>query len=316
MPLVPSTYKAPLFFRNAHTATIYPSMFRRVEDIGYTRERIITEDDDFLDLDWIKNGNNKLMLLSHGLEGNSTRPYILGAARKFLESDWDILAWNCRSCSGEMNRKPRFYHHGASEDLEAVVNHALLNNYKEIYLGGFSLGGSLTVKYFGTRPLPDQVKGGIVVSVPFSILDSVKQLTKRGNAFYRKRFLKKLKKKIRIKSNMFPDLISTDGLDDIQLFEDFDNRYTAPLHGFKDAYDFYEQASAGNYLENVKVPLLVINALNDPFLGDNCYPREIAKSSSNIFLEMPKMGGHVGFLKDFDRSWMDDRMAEFISEIE
>ena len=114
---------------------------------------------------------------------------------------------------------------------------------------------------------------------------------------------------------MFPDLISTDGLDDIQLFEDFDNRYTAPLHGFKDAYDFYEQASAGNYLENVKVPLLVINALNDPFLGDNCYPDEIAKSSPNIFLEMPKMGGHVGFLKDFDRSWMDDRMAEFISEI-
>ena len=213
-----------------------------------------------------------------------------------------------------MNRKPRFYHHGASEDLEVVINHALDNNYNEVYLGGFSLGGSLTVKYLGKGSLPAEVKGGIVVSVPFSILDSVEQLTKKGNGFYRRRFLKKLKKKIRLKSKLFPELISIDGLEEIDFFEDFDDRYTAPLHGFKNAQDFYKRASPGNFLSDVKVPILIINAVNDPFLGENCYPVEIAETNSNIYLEMPAMGGHVGFLKDFDRSWIDDRMEEFISE--
>jgi len=288
-----------------------------VENVAYKRERIPTRDDDFLDIDWIKNGSSKLIILSHGLEGSTHRPYMIGAANRFSKLGWDVLAWNCRSCSGEMNNKPQFYHHGASNDLEDVVLHSLkANAYKEVYLGGFSLGGSLTVKYLGEHDLPDVIKGGAVFSVPFSILGSVNQLSLRGNGFYRKRFLKKLKKKILEKSKTFPDQISIEGLDAIDTFEEFDDKYTAPLHGFEDANDFYRVASAGNYLAGVSLPLLIVNAENDPFLADNCYPKEIARSSENIVLEIPEMGGHVGFLSSKDRSWIDDRMVAFIDQLE
>ena len=289
-------------------------MFRKVAAPEYRRERIDTRDGDFLDLDWIKNNASTLVILSHGLEGSSRRPYILGAAEIFSRMNWDVLAWNCRSCSGEMNRLPRLYHHGASEDLEDVILHAAKGGYKRIFLGGFSLGGSLTVKYLGDHDVHDAVVAGFVVSVPFSILGSVSQLRKRGNSFYRKRFIKKLKSKIQQKALQFPDKISTDGLEEMQHFEPMDEAYTAPLHGFKSARDFYEKASAIRYLPKVRHRLMIVNALNDPFLADNCYPKEIAASSTNIVLEMPRMGGHVGFLLDKDRSWIDQRMADFFAE--
>jgi predicted alpha/beta-fold hydrolase len=266
-----------------------------------------------LDLDWIKQGSKNLIILSHGLEGSSTRPYIIGGARKFHQFGWDVMAWNCRSCSGEMNKQRKMYHHAASDDLEDVVNHALSLGYTSIFMGGYSLGGSLTVKFLGSHEVPKQVKGGVVVSVPFSIKGSVLALSKKRNSFYRNRFLSKLKFKVRLKSLQYPD-IPIDGLDEIKTFEVFDTKYTAPLHGFKDAEDFYQKASAGNYLQGVNKPLLIINAINDPFLNDDCYPRETASASKNIQLEMPEMGGHVGFLLDSDRSWIDERMLAFVRE--
>lgn len=289
-------------------------MFRKVGLPAYARERIDTRDGDFLDLDWIRQGSKTLVLLSHGLEGSSRRPYILGAAAIFAQQGWDVLAWNCRSCSGEMNRLPKLYHHGASDDLEDVVVHAANQGYQRIFLGGFSLGGSLTVKYLGDHDVHDAVVAGFVVSVPFSIQGSVAQLRKRGNSFYRKRFLKKLKNKIRQKALQFPDIISVDGLEEMQHFEPMDEAYTAPLHGFRNADDFYEKASAIRYLPHVRHRLMIVNALNDPFLAENCYPIDEARNSPNIILEMPRMGGHVGFLLDKDRSWIDQRMADFFAD--
>ncbi len=117
-------YEPPFFLFNAHLETIYPSLLRRVSTQPYVRERIATPDNDFLDLDWIKQGSSKLMIISHGLEGNSERAYVRGMARAGHQNGFDVLAWNFRGCSGEVNRQLRFYHSGATDDLELIVQHA------------------------------------------------------------------------------------------------------------------------------------------------------------------------------------------------
>ena len=317
MPLVKSNYKSPFWLRNPHLATIIPSTFRKVEGVNYERERIRTSDDDFLDLDWIRNNSKRLVLISHGLEGSSDRPYILGMAKYMSMNRFDVLAWNCRSCSGEINKQARFYHHGATDDLETVIDHVLqTNDYDSIVLVGFSMGGSLTIKYLGEKEdRPSIIKVGVAFSIPVSLKSSVDMLTYSKTGFYKKRFLRKLEEKVKTKAATYPGLIEYDGFDDIKEFEDFDNRYTAPLHGFKDAEDFYQKASAGNFIAQVSRPLLVCNAINDPFLGEPCYPYDMAIDHKFIHLETPKYGGHVGFsMRNSEFNYMEKRALEFIEE--
>ncbi len=317
MPLIASLYKNPPYYLfNSHAETIVPSIFRRVEGT-YERERLELSDGDFVDLDWMRSDNKKLVIISHGLEGSSDRHYSKGMAKYFYERGWDALAWNCRGCSGVINRLPRFYHHGATEDIAAVIEHAIKLKYEHISLVGFSMGGSMSLKYLGERKgmLPTQVKSAVTFSVPCDLKSSATELDKPSKKFYLNRFLKKLEKKIRAKSLLFPNQISAMGFEKIKTFREFDNRYTAPLHGFADADDFYTRASSEPYIESIEIPTLIVNALNDPFLPDACYPVEIAKSHSNVYLETPNRGGHVGFsLYGTSQSWMERRAYEFVCE--
>src|SRR5215510_13761043 len=135
MPLIKhSQYKAPAHLFNGHIETIVPSTFRKIDGVAYVRERLELSDGDFLDLDWLKSDSRNLMIFSHGLEGNSERHYCKGMAKYFFQRGWDALIWNCRGCSGEMNRLPRFYHHGATEDLRAVIEHAIRKGYRFLTL--------------------------------------------------------------------------------------------------------------------------------------------------------------------------------------
>jgi predicted alpha/beta-fold hydrolase len=318
MPLVPSSYKAPFLLFNGHLETIVPSVFRKIKGVTYQRERLELPDGDFLDLDWTKKESDKVVIISHGLEGSSSRHYSMGMAKYFAERSWDAVAWNCRSCSGEMNRLPRFYHHGDAMDLKAVADHLVSKNYKTIVLIGFSMGGSMTLKYLGeyAHQLPGAVTGGVTFSVPCDLVSSVKELNKPSRSFYKNRFLKKLGKKIEAKSKVFPKLISHEGFDQIKTFEAFDNKYTAPLHGFTDANDFYVRASCQNFLSTINVPTLIVNAANDPFLTGACYPTELAKHHPFVHLEIPQRGGHVGFsLFNSEANWMEERAFEFINSL-
>ncbi|HNP16864.1 MAG TPA: alpha/beta fold hydrolase [Fulvivirga sp.] len=318
MPLVNSTYHPPFWLKNGHLATIYPSSFRKVTGVLYERERIATPDNDFLDLDWIKNDSDQLVIISHGLEGSSDRPYVKGMAKYFSKKGWDILAWNCRSCSGEINQAARFYHHGDTDDLSLVIDHALKSkDYKKVVLIGFSMGGSLTVNYLGKYGIniPPSVKAGVAFSIPVDLKAGAIALSRKENSFYRKRFLKKLKMKMTLKAELYPKLIQLDDFDFIKAFPDFDERYTAPLHGFENADDFYKQASAGNYMEGTTVPILICSALNDPFLPAECYPYEQCKTHKLLHLETPKHGGHVGFsLANSDINYMELRAMEFVTK--
>jgi predicted alpha/beta-fold hydrolase len=264
------------------------------------RERLPLSDGDFLDLDWVKTGSRKLILVTHGLEGDSTRHYVTGLLKLFTQNGFDGLGWNCRSCSGELNRLPRFYHHGDAEDLRFVLEYAISKGYEEVFLAGYSMGGSLTLRLLGEFPekLPKEVSKALVASVPLDLYSSVQELQKPGKTFYMNRFIKKLAVKIEAKSKLFPDhphLRYEGYFDRIKNFEDFDGTYTAPLHGYESALDFYAKASTKPLLKNIRVPVKIIQALNDPFLGEECFELP-EQSPSNIALLTPPKGGHVGFM--------------------
>ncbi len=292
-------YRPPLFLSNGHLLTIYPSLFRRVADIRYRRERLVTPDDDFLDLDWIEKGNDRLAIISHGLEGSSERPYVRGMARALSGAGADVLAWNFRSCGGEMNRQPRFYHSGAIDDLETVVRHACsLKRYKRIDLVGFSMGGNQILLYLALRKsaLPEELFSAVVFSVPVDLAASAAKLASAANALYMRRFMRHLRQKIRQKALLFPGQLDTEGLDRLKTFLQFDDRYTAPMHGFKDARDYWARCSSLPLLTRIEHPTCLINALDDPFLTPECFPRDAAQKNPRLMLLTPAHGGHVGFV--------------------
>lgn len=309
-------YRPPFPLFNRHLETIYPALFRRVETPPVQRERLVTDDNDFLDLDWLKQGSDRLIIISHGLEGSSQRPYTLGMAKAFFDKGFDTLTWNYRGCSGEMNLQLRFYHSGASDDLHRVVNHAVANGYRRIVLVGFSLGGNLTLKYAGEqgKDIPAAVKAVITFSVPLDLDGSCTQISRRENFLYALRFLRSLKKKVVDKSRLMAGIDVRD-IGKIRDLRTFDDRYTAPLHGFSSASSYYRSCSALFFLKTIAIPTLVVNARNDPFLSAGCFPADVP--NPNITFEYPERGGHVGFAQ-FSRNglyWSEARALRFVGSI-
>jgi predicted alpha/beta-fold hydrolase len=313
MPLARSSYSPPPGFSNPHLQTIVAGRLRRVDGIRYDRERITTPDGDFLDLDWSRVDADRVVVISHGLEGSADRAYVRGMVRTLNRRGWDALAWNLRGCSGEPNRRLRLYHSGATEDLEAVVHRALAD-YDHVALVGFSLGGNMTLKYLGEQGGTAPVRRAVAVSVPVDLAASSVALARWENGLYMRYFLRSLRRKVRTKARQFPGEISTDGLATIRDFRGFDDRYTAPIHGFEDAEDYWRQSSSKPFLDAIRVPTLLINAADDPFLTPACYPTEIARRSDWFWLETPTHGGHVGFVT-FGRDgeyWSERRAEDFL----
>jgi uncharacterized protein len=312
----PTLYHRPIFLFNNHVETIYPALFRKIHSVSYQRERIDTADDDFLDLDWVRTGSSKLVIISHGLEGNTERAYVKGMAKAFSENGFDALAWNYRGCSQEMNKQLRFYHSGATDDLSYVIHHAA-KNYDSVYLIGFSLGGNLTLKYIGETgfQIHPKVKKAITFSVPIDLHTSCIQISKPSNWLYTQRFLKSLQTKIESKAKLMKGL-DLSHFKKIKTLMDFDEYYTAPIHGFASAIDYYQKSSALGFLSGIQTPTLLVNAQNDPFLSKECYlnVNPPVKSTSYLQFESPTYGGHVGFSLFNKRGlyWSELRALDFI----
>ena len=306
---------------NGHFETLLPYLFRPVLKQPYQRERIATPDNDFLDLDWLKGGNDKLLIISHGLESCSRAQYVQGISDLFKHNGYDVLAWNYRGCSGEMNYTSKYYHSGATYDLETVISHALkTSDYQSVYLVGFSLGGNLTLKYAGEQSnlIRSVIKGVCAFSTPCDLRSSSHQLATGFNKVYTKNFVTLLKKKVQAKA----ELLSSEGFDidsvmKLNSLPDFDDAFTAPLHGFRDADDYYQQCSSLGFLESIEVPTLLVNAVNDPFLSDDCYPYELAKQCKALTFEAPDFGGHVGFYQRAKGNvmWSESRALDFFQNL-
>ena len=284
--------------------TVSSSLFRRVDGVEYERERIETPDDDFLDIDWMTtpmpdDGLRRAVVVSHGLEGDSDRAYVRGMVRAFTRRGWDVCAWNYRGCSGEPNRRFYSYHSGATDDLELVIRHVLSQDkYDVIGLVGFSLGGNLTLKYLGERgdQVDERIAFGVTFSVPCDLASSAERMARPENYVYMKRFFRSLADKARLKEQMFPGRIDPDIVAKMRTFQEFDEYYTAPAHGFSSAADYWKRASSKPFLEEIRQPALLVNAHDDPFLSDECFPQESMEANPHFHLVAPRYGGHVGFM--------------------
>ena len=321
MPLIQnSTYPDPPFpYKNGHLSTIFYGGLRRVPEPPYHRERLVLSDGDFIDLDWLRSGeNDRLVILSHGLEGDSHRPYIRSLALYFHERGWDVLAWMCRSCSGELNCAPRLYHHGEIGDFGEVIEHARRGNYRQIALIGLSMGGNITLKYMGVHgdTVPKEITHAVAFSAPVDLGESAAALDRRSNFIYRRRFMKMLLAKMRAKEAQHPGLLDFSRTSEIRKWRDFDEFYSAPLSGFESAEEFYEQASALNFVSGIRRPTLLVNALDDPILSPRCYPYEFAEQHDCFYLETPRYGGHVAFPSagGGNFGWAEERAYAWIAE--
>ena len=291
-------FKPPAFLFNKHFETIYPALFRRVAYDADETVRIDTPDQDFLDLDLNIGRINKTVIICHGLEGDSRKAYIRGMARQFHRSGFNCIAWNYRGCSGEMNNQVYSYHSGATGDLDLVVNFAIEKfDDCEIYLVGFSLGGNLVLKYLGENGYSNRkkIKKAAAISVPLDLYRSCLELSKNENWIYTKRFLNRLTKKVKHKSEKYPGQIALNNVNAVKTLLDFDDHFTAPIHGFKNAKDYYQQCSSIFFLKEIAVPTLILNARNDHFLSKECFPSPKEINNRMITTVYTSHGGHVGF---------------------
>ena len=318
MPLISSTYKPKGVFKNGHFATIYSAKLRPIPKLKQQRERLKLDDGDFLDIDFSfsKKKTQKIAIILHGLEGNAQRRYIKGQALQLTKTGWDVAAVNFRGCSGEPNNLFASYNAGKTEDLDAVVKFLQdKNKYTTISLLGFSLGGNLMLKYLGEQEMiSKEIKKAVAISTPLNLKGTLESLSNFDNWIYRTSFLHNLRKKLNIKAKQFPDKMSAAAVKQVKSLLDFDNVYTAPAHGFKDAYDYYKQNSSKQFLPNITIPVLILNAKNDSFLTADSYPYKIAQNSKNIYLETPEYGGHVGFHQTNKIYYSEKRAANFLNE--
>lgn len=312
-----SSYKRPKRFISGHLETIYPALFRKVKGLkAADRERLTLSDGDFVDLDWRKQGSDRLVIVQHGLEGGSDRPYVLGMAKHFTENGYDVLAWNFRGCSGEMNKAVRFYHSGATDDMDEVVQHAIAD-YKKVFLVGFSLGGNMTLKYLGEASRSPKIKGAVAVSTPLDLDKGSDNLSSLRGKIYERRFLRTLIQKVKDKAAAMPGKIDVSTLNDVKTIREFDDAFTSKLHGYKNATDYYRQCSSKYFLNGIEVPTLILNAKNDPFLTPESLDHSLTEHLPNVTLETTAHGGHVGFISINPQKvyWSEQKALEFFQQL-
>ncbi len=312
MPIIPPQYKPALLHKNGHWATIYPVLFRKIKLQEPQTERLELKDGDFLDLDWYAPGKKNLAIISHGMEGSSRAKYVQGMVKAFIDAGYSVLAWNFRGCSGEPNRLLRFYHSCSTDDLLRVIDHARAKKYGRLHLAGFSLGGNQILHYLGSRKnVRKEIKSAVTISVPVHLESVAYRLAEWDNAIYMKRFLRKLTQKMILKAQKFPGKVDLLSLPAIKDFEGFDKTYTAPLHGFKSAKEYWQSCSSLLLIPHIRVPTLLLNAIDDPFLTPQCFPQWAAGPSDFVFMESPDHGGHAGFPDNNNYYYSERRAVEF-----
>jgi predicted alpha/beta-fold hydrolase len=314
MPILESSYHHPVYLFNRHLQTIIPVFGVKRNNSLYLTEKEELADGDFIELDWIRGENNKLMVLFHGLEGNSRSHYVQQTAEYFSKKGWDILAIHARSCGREMNRLPILYHGGATNEIDEVIT-KYAKNYDSIVLTGFSLGANMALNYVGKHKTPENLRAITTFSAPLDLRKSEQKIDKLINRVYAKQFLDKLKNKVRKLEVKHPGIFNLASLDRITSIQQFSENFTAPFCGFNTLDDFYNAGGCLNILKEIKIPTLIVNAKNDPFLSDTSYPVELASKSNCIFLETPKSGGHTAFPISKTESWMPNRIETFLNDV-
>ena len=289
----------------------------------YERERVETPDGDFLDLDWAPDPGAEapIVLVLHGLEGSSSRRYVRNVCRELFARGVRAVALNFRGCSGESNRRARFYHSGESGDPRFVLE-LLRRRYPHRRMGalGFSLGGNVLLKLLGEDPAAatELLQGAVAVSVPYDLAAGSRLLERsRMGRLYTAYFMRMLKEKVRLKREILSPVLDLDAVLRSRTLWEFDEVATAPLNGFEGAAQYYAESSSLGFLGAIEVPTLLIHAEDDPFLPSEAIPRTEASKNPNLHLALHRGGGHVAFLEGTPLRpafWGDEEGARFLAE--
>ncbi len=302
-----TAYQAPWWLPGGHLQTLYAAL-APAPRVTWRRERWDTPDSDFIDLDWAGDAG-PLLVLFHGLEGSTASHYARSIAAEALRIGWRCVVPHFRGCSGVLNRLPRAYHSGDSEELDWI-----LRRLRPDYAAGVSLGGNVLLKWLGERgtQAADIVRRAAAVSAPLDLAASGRALDRGINRrLYTRLFLTTMKAKAYARITLHRSPIDERRLARARTLHEFDDIVTAPLHGFRDADDYWARASSAPWLEHIRVPTLVLNARNDPFLPEAALERATRRAAPAVLLEFPRSGGHAGF--PGRRNWLARRVLEFLS---
>ncbi|MFZ2451058.1 MAG: hydrolase [Methylovulum miyakonense] len=326
--LIKTSFKPAWWLRNGHLQTLFPALLRRKTNVPQLwRERLVTPDGDFLDIDHCGTGTGPLVILLHGLTGSSDSGYIKGLQVVFLRQGWRSVVLNFRGCSGEPNNKARCYHSGETEDIHFVYETLRQREPNTPFAAiGFSLGGNVLLKWLGEQGGRLALSAAVAVSVPLLLNLCASKLDKGFSKLYRANLLDGLKTYMRLKlahlerNGHHAEAEKIRRLGDcskISSFWQYDDVVVAGLHGFKDVHDYYQRSSSRQFLQHIKVPTLVIQADDDPFMTPAVLPA-IDELSAHVRLEITRGGGHVGFVAQHGlfkpRYWLEQRIPAFLGQ--
>lgn len=282
---------------NSHLNTILPIYLTQgLPQPNYTRERLITPDNDFIDLDWINKDmiNSPIVVLFHGTEGNSKSHYAKRIMYYLEQIGWRGVVPHFRGCSEEINTQPKFYHAGDTTDMVWILEQIKSSTNREIFTIGVSLGGNALLKFLGDNPTQDLVTAAMAISVPFNLTESIKVLDQGFNKHvYVKNFLSTLLPKMEEYAKQFDNVNIADHK--IDTLDEFNNTYICQFYGFKDSHDYYQQTSCLPHLINIITPTMILQAENDPMIPVSTWPTKEQLSKSTKFVAT-KTGGHAGFI--------------------
>ena len=322
MPLIESSYRAPLWLPGAHLQTIASARLVPQPRVEYRRERWETPDGDFIDVDFAApepaDPKAPVLVLFHGLEGCSQSHYARATMRAAADRGWRGLVPHFRGCSGEPNRLPRAYHSGDSDEGDWILRRIrALFPAARLHAVGVSLGGNMLAKWLGERGTEAAfVEAAASIGSPLDLAAGGAALGRGFNLVYTAMFLATLKRKALAKIARFPGAASADAVRASRNLYEFDDAYTAPVHGFRDTDDYWARASGKPWLHAVEVPHLVLNARNDPFVPAASLPRA-GDVSRCVHLEQPAQGGHVGFARGGlpgDLGYVPERLFRFFEQ--
>jgi predicted alpha/beta-fold hydrolase len=313
------SYSAPRWLPGGHLQTIYPAKCIARPRVAFRRERWSAPDGDFVDIDFIDGTSGQpFLVLFHGLEGSSDSHYARALMAHIAALGWSGAVPHFRGCSGELNHAPRFYHSGDAQEVDWIMRRLAMYSRQrqasKFYAAGASLGGNALLRWLGeSQHEAAIVDAACAVSAPLDLAGGGNALSRGFNMVYTRSFLQTLKPKCLQKLQQFPGLFDRDAMLRARNLYEFDNIVTAPLHGYRDTDDYWDRASAKHVLPDIRVPTLVLNAQNDPFLPAPLLPRSAAAC---VTLEYPLEGGHVGFAAGSPPGsigWLPQRLTRFLT---
>jgi hypothetical protein len=318
-------FKPPFLLKNRHIQTLYSSLFRKVPKHSFEIEKFELSDGDFIDCYWYnkrdKKSNRPIVILFHGLAGSFKSPYIQGTMRELDKNGFDSVVVHFRSCSGTMNRHAISYHSGKTDDATEFIK-SIVARYKEskLFAIGYSLGGNMLLKLLGELSGTSPFSAAVSVSAPMQLDISANYIDNGFSKFYQRHLVQNLNKSLELKCDMhdMKSLINLNKKDvkNLKTFWEFDEAYTAPIHGFDSAQDYYTKSSSKQFLKHIKTYTLVIHSLDDPFMTPQILPNT-GEISKYVKLEVYPHGGHVGFIEGTlfkPKYWLEERVVNYFKE--